>query len=270
MTAKSNRYVGHNYDVTMDAMAVFHMNTIKSSSIHSGSSRQSFERRKVSPGIIAALKASSKEVKQIVITPSAAGYLFQEGVLTANHFAEAQESPDSIELQNVQFGGHSYRVVIYTKLSNTHTFILESEPNDYIKDTFSGQNFCVSETSIVLYGYHFEMDSDGNWIINMLKHQPEPVSVQALQCIQRDTTDGLKDQIAKLGVTHFFAGNLFLEGILTYQHFLNAVELDECIILYGVKIGDEFYEIFIMPTKLAESTMGYFSVATLNANNQMI
>ena len=142
----------------------------------------------------------------------------------------------------------------------------------------SGRFFKLDGSGIEVFGLEGSLEARNRWVIGILLNvnddgtpnyvpfmvDPSPVAHRIEQIIQEDAQAGKADQIAYIGISSRYAVILFLEGRLTRQSFLTAVEADNEIRVKATFLGKE-YDVVIWPE--VESPVYY---ATFNQADQVV
>jgi hypothetical protein len=136
----------------------------------------------------------------------------------------------------------------------------------------AGKNFKIFDRHArIFYIQAIDLGDEG-WMIDNMRYEPDPASDMILAAIEADKQAGKADLIAYILISDFVAGILFLEGVLTVEHFARAESLDGCIVIADVQIGEgeQTYTIKIQPEYLIEQRFHDFNVATMTADDQVI
>ena len=94
----------------------------------------------------------------------------------------------------------------------------------------TGTHFTVSLHDITLFE-NIGGRRTKAWIMDYMEMDPCPVQEKILGVIESDRASGKEDQIAYVLISSTVAIRLFLEGVITMQHFQAAQETDDTVTL---------------------------------------
>jgi hypothetical protein len=102
----------------------------------------------------------------------------------------------------------------------------------------TGTHFTVSSKRIDLFE-NVGGRLTTTWFIDSIEMDPCPVQEDIISVIESDRASGKEDQIAYILISSMVAIRLFLEGVITQQHFQAAQETSDTIILRLPLAGKE-------------------------------
>lgn len=134
-----------------------------------------------------------------------------------------------------------------------------------------GKHYEVKGDSITIFGclggHH-----GAHWVLGMTLEdgttlpymtQPTPLSGQVVSVIAADTAAGRDHLIRYVLISPQMAVSLFLEGILTFQHFVKVDEWDHVVLLESVVIHERAWDVMI-------GAAPDYNAVTVDANGQIV
>lgn len=113
----------------------------------------------------------------------------------------------------------------------------------------SGRNFSIENGKITLF-------ANPGWMVgNMWRYgnefgtvetEPQPILGDILQVLEFNSASGQEHEVAQVVVSSRYAVFLYLEGVLTDQHFLQVTEYQSIPLLWV--INDQPHEIISIPS----------------------
>jgi len=159
--------------------------------------------------------------------------------------------------------------------------VVEGQDDQEAGKKINGKNFTIDGDMAIIFDQKGKKRPDGLWDMPLGESwrvaNPEPKSPKVLAAIKEDIANNDFDRISRVLISHDVALFLFLEGVLTAEHFQAANEdqvdtapifgekdqtLDPAITLSSVTFGEHTFPVTI----LSCDCIGKDIVATLDEN----